>query len=125
MADWRGTILGIVAGICTTGSFVPQVIKAWREHDTGAISLRMYLVTTAGFCLWIGYGLLLGSWPIIIFNVIALVLGGIILWLKLREGKAHSSADSARARIGSGSAEQRRARAAEMRATDDRSLPIN
>jgi MtN3 and saliva related transmembrane protein len=93
MSEWWITILGVVAGVCTTGSFLPQVIKAWRERDTGAISLRMYLVTTVGFCLWISYGFVLGSWPIMIFNVIALGLGGIILWLKLRERKVHSSPD--------------------------------
>ena len=98
MSEWWITILGVVAGVCTTGSFLPQVMKAWREHDTGAISLRMYVVTTVGFCLRISYGFVLGSWPIIIFNVIALGLGGIILWLKLRDGKDHSDAEERSAR---------------------------
>src|SRR3712207_6003471 len=42
--NWIG-ILGLVAGCCTAGSFVPQVLKAWREGDTGAISKRMYTLT--------------------------------------------------------------------------------
>ncbi len=87
MSGWWITLLGTVAGLCSTGSFVPQVVKIWREGDTRAISLRMYSVMTAGFVLWLGYGLVIGSWPIIIFNVANLALSGTILWLKLRAGK--------------------------------------
>jgi len=38
--------------------------------------------------LWLGYGLIIGSWPIIVFNVCNLVLSAVILWLKLQEGSA-------------------------------------
>jgi MtN3 and saliva related transmembrane protein len=81
---WWATALGIVAGICSTVSFVPQVIKAWRENDTEAISKRMYVVTVTAFTLWSIYGFLIGSLPIIIFNLLSLVLSGTILALKLR-----------------------------------------
>ena len=87
MGGWWITVLGAAAGLCTVGSFVPQVVKAWREGDTNAISLRMYLVLVAGFVLWLGYGLLIGSWPIIVVNVGNLVLSAAILWLKLRDSK--------------------------------------
>ena len=87
MGGWWITVLGTAAGLCTVGSFVPQVVKAWREGDTNAISLRMYLVLVAGFVLWLGYGLLIGSWPIILVNAGNLVLSAAILWLKLRDSK--------------------------------------
>ena len=87
MGAWWITVLGAAAGLCTVGSFVPQVVKAWREGDTNAISLRMYLVLVAGFVLWLGYGLLIGSWPIILVNAGNLVLSAAILWLKLRDSK--------------------------------------
>ena len=87
MGAWWITALGTAAGLCTVGSFVPQVVKAWREGDTNAISLRMYLVLVAGFVLWLGYGLLIGSWPIILVNAGNLVLSAAILWLKLRDGE--------------------------------------
>ena len=84
MDEWWITLLGTAAGLLTTGSFVPQVAKAWREGDTGALSLRMYLVMTAAFALWLGYGLALGSLPLVVFNVLNLLLGGTVLALKLR-----------------------------------------
>jgi MtN3 and saliva related transmembrane protein len=88
--------LGTVAGLCSTGSFVPQVTKAWREGDTNAISLRMYLVLAAAYVLWLAYGLLIASWPIIGFNVANLALTAAILWLKLRDDRKPLSRPRAR-----------------------------
>ncbi|MFO1154856.1 MAG: SemiSWEET transporter [Rhodospirillales bacterium] len=77
-------LIGTVAGICSTSSFVPQVLKAWRGGDTEAISKRMYIITVTAFSLWLVYGMMIGSLPIIIFNGASLVLSTIILVLKLR-----------------------------------------
>ena len=74
------TLLGTVAGLCTTASFVPQVVKAWRAGDTQAISLRMYWVSLAAFALWIVHGLMVERLPIVVFNAFNLVLGGLVLW---------------------------------------------
>ena len=76
--------VGTVAGICSTSSFIPQVIKVWREGDTEAISKKMYLVTVTAFSLWIIYGLMIGSMPIVVFNIASLALSATILILKLR-----------------------------------------
>ncbi len=81
------TLVGIVAGLCSTSSFVPQVLKAWREGDTEAISKRMYIVTVSAFSLWILYGVMIESWPIIAFNTASLILSGAILALKLRSSR--------------------------------------
>jgi MtN3 and saliva related transmembrane protein len=85
LEDILPTLLGTAAGILSTASFVPQVIKAWREGNTEAISKRMYLVTVSAFSLWIVYGFLLESLPLIVFNSLSLVLSGTILVLKLRQ----------------------------------------
>lgn len=81
------SMVGFVAGVCSTSSFVPQVLKAWREGDTEAISKRMYIVTVSAFSLWIAYGVMIQSWPIITFNAASLVLSGAILVLKLRSSR--------------------------------------
>ena len=90
------TALGIAAGLCSTASFVPQLLKAWRQNDTEAISKRMYLVTVTAFVLWTSYGFVIGSLPIVVFNLLSLILSGAILVLTLRhqrtrEGSAGSS----------------------------------
>jgi MtN3 and saliva related transmembrane protein len=100
MESWLPTLIGTVAGICSTASFVPQVLKAWREGDTGAISKRMYLVTVTAFSLWIGYGVVIGSLPIIVFNTLSLALSASILFLKIRNDRRASQADAVPMRTG-------------------------
>jgi MtN3 and saliva related transmembrane protein len=87
MSEWVPTILATVAGILSTASFVPQVLKAWRERDTAAISKRMYMVTVTAFTLWAIYGFLIASMPLIVFNLLSLVLSGTILTLKIRNDR--------------------------------------
>lgn len=87
MEGWGATVLGTVAGLCSTASFVPQVLKAWREGHTEAISKKMYLVTVSAFTLWTIYGFVIGSWPVVIFNVLSLLLSGSILVLKIRNDR--------------------------------------
>jgi MtN3 and saliva related transmembrane protein len=77
-------LVGTIAGVCSTSSFIPQVIKVWRDKDTEAISKKMYVVTVTAFSLWIVYGLMIGSMPIIVFNIASLALSGTILAIKLR-----------------------------------------
>ena len=84
MDTWWPAALGTVAGLCTSFSFLPQVIKAWREGDTKAISTRMYLASLAAYVLWIVHGLMIASVPVTLFNGLNLVFAGAILALKLR-----------------------------------------
>jgi MtN3 and saliva related transmembrane protein len=77
-------ILGFVAGCVSTYAFVPQMLKIWRERDCVAISLKMYVFRLVGFVLWLAYGALLGSVPLVVFNLVNVVLGGAILVFKLQ-----------------------------------------
>ena len=77
-------IIGTLAALCSMSSFVPQILKIWRERDAESVSLRMYLVTVTGFALWIAYGAMSHSWPVIGSNTVCLILSAIILGLKWR-----------------------------------------
>jgi len=79
-------LLGSLAGICTTGAFLPQVIRTWRTRSTDDISLGMFSLMVLGILLWLIYGLEQSDWPLIIADGVSLVLAGIILCLKLRYG---------------------------------------
>jgi MtN3 and saliva related transmembrane protein len=76
--------VGVGAALCSMVSFAPQIAKIWRERDAASVSLRMYLVTVGGFSLWIAYGLLIGSGPVAVSNVICLGMSGAVLALKWR-----------------------------------------
>jgi MtN3 and saliva related transmembrane protein len=78
--------LGFIAAILTTGSFVPQALMTIRSRNTTGVSLAMYVIFTVGVALWLGYGIALGSWPMILANTVTLGLAGTILALKIRYG---------------------------------------
>jgi MtN3 and saliva related transmembrane protein len=79
------TLIGTAAATLTTLCFVPQVVKIIRTRCTESISLSMYIIFAIGVALWFSYGLMIGSYPMIISNFITLLLVIIILVLKLRE----------------------------------------
>jgi MtN3 and saliva related transmembrane protein len=81
-----GELIGYVGAFLTTASFIPQAAKTIRTRDTRGISRGMYTMFTVGVACWLGYGIVLGSWPMILSNVVTLALSGTILALKLRYG---------------------------------------
>ena len=81
-----GEWLGYVGATLTTLSFLPQAVKTIRTRDTRGISLGMYAMFTVGVAFWLGYGFVLGSWPMIVSNIVTLGLAAVILGLKLRHG---------------------------------------
>lgn len=78
--------IGGIAATLTTCSFIPQVLRVWQTQHTKDISLLMYVFFTVGVALWLTYGILLVSWPIILANAVTLLLAGTVLVLKLRFG---------------------------------------
>jgi MtN3 and saliva related transmembrane protein len=80
------TIVGYAAGTLATIAFVPQVIRSWKTKSTEDISLVMFSIFSAGVFLWLVFGILIGSLPVIIANVVTFILALSILFLKLRYG---------------------------------------
>jgi len=80
------TVIGFVAGTCTTVSFLPQVIKIVKTRGTEDISLGMYIVFCTGVFLWGLYGALHGDLPMIITNIATFLIAVTILVLKIKHG---------------------------------------
>jgi MtN3 and saliva related transmembrane protein len=78
--------IGYLAGFLATAAFLPQVSKTLREKTAKDISLGMYVLFCAGVSLWLVYGFLIYSWPVIISNLVSLVLSAIVLMLKIKHG---------------------------------------
>lgn len=76
-------IIGFVASLCSVTSFVPQAWKVIRTRDASGISTRMYVLTVVGFSLWLTYGIMLGSWPLMLANGTCLLLSAFILAMKV------------------------------------------
>jgi len=73
------SIIGNVAALLTTISFLPQAIKTIKTKDTASLSFPMYLLFVTGVSLWLIYGALNEQMPIILGNLVTLILAGIIL----------------------------------------------
>ena len=80
--DYIG-IIGILAGICTTIAFLPQVLKTWRTKSAKDLSLGMFSIFCTGVALWLTYGILIQDLPIILANSLTFVLAGSLLYFKL------------------------------------------
>lgn len=80
------SLIGYVAGTCTTLAFLPQVIRTWRTRSTDDISLGMFSLMVFGIALWLFYGIVIGDWPLIIADSISLLFAAVILGMKVRYG---------------------------------------
>jgi len=77
-------MIGLIAAVLTTVSFLPQTLLVLRTGRTDGISLSMYALFTTGVAGWLIYGLLVGSLPVILANAITFALAMTILCLKVR-----------------------------------------
>lgn len=79
-------VLGLLAGTLTTIAFCPQLIKTWTTKSAKDMSFGMLATFCAGVLLWLVYGILIHSIPVIVANVVTLLLAGAILVLKIKFG---------------------------------------
>ncbi|MFH0887548.1 MAG: SemiSWEET transporter [bacterium] len=79
-------LIGSLAAIITTAAFIPQVMKAYYNKQTKDLSLAMLLIFVVGLVLWLVYGLLMNSVPVIMANIVTLFLTLFLLHLKIKHG---------------------------------------
>lgn len=78
--------IGLAAASLTTIAFLPQALKVWRSRSAADISLAMFMLFLSGVALWMAYGLLIGSYPVFLGNLVTFVFALAILVAKLRFG---------------------------------------
>lgn len=77
-------ILGFVAGMCTSSSILPQLIKTIRTKEAQDVSVFMFIVMMTGNILWIYYGFDNSDLPIILTNFLSLGLNIAMLVFKYK-----------------------------------------
>lgn len=77
-------IIGIVAGIFTSSSIVPQIIKTLKKKKAREVSVFMFIVMMTGNALWVYYGFDKSDVAIISTNFLALGLNITMAVLKYR-----------------------------------------
>ena len=70
----RSEVLGLVAGFGTTFAAMPDLIAMLRRRPTAGMNPRMAAIMGLFQILWVFYGLLIASRPVIIWNVIAILV---------------------------------------------------
>jgi MtN3 and saliva related transmembrane protein len=75
-------IIGITAGVCTSSSVIPQLIKTAKEKKASEVSWLMFIVLFAGNSLWVFYGFSKSDIPIIATNIFSLLVNMCMLYFK-------------------------------------------
>ncbi len=75
------TYVGGAAAVCTTAAFIPQIAKILKQGAED-LSYGMLLVYIAGTLLWLAYGLMIHSGPVIWANGLTSFLVAVAIVLK-------------------------------------------
>jgi len=70
----RSEIVGIIAGIGTTFAALPDLLAMLRTRSSAGMNPRMAAITGVFQVLWVYYGLLILSRPVIAWNAIGVVI---------------------------------------------------
>ena len=70
----RSEIFGFVAGLGTTFAAVPDLVAMLKRRSSGGIKPRMAAIMLVFQVLWVYYGLLIASRPVIAWNVLAVMI---------------------------------------------------
>ncbi len=80
----RSDILGFVAGFGTTFAAVPDLLKMFRCRSSQGMNPTMAGIMGGFQIVWIYYGLLIASQPVIFWNFIAVIINFTTVWLYFR-----------------------------------------
>ena len=70
----QSEVVGLVAGFGTTFAAVPDLIAMFRRRSSAGMNPRMAMILGVFQILWVYYGLLIASRPVIVWNVIAVFI---------------------------------------------------
>ncbi len=73
----RSEIVGFIAGFGTTFAAVPDLITLFRRRSSAGVNPRMAGILAVFQVLWIYYGLLIRSRPVIAWNLLAVVINSL------------------------------------------------
>lgn len=76
-------LLAITATLLVTGSYIPQLIKAYTTKSMKDVSLLFLLIIVAGIICWVAYGIVLGDLTFVISNSVILVFSVTLIGMKL------------------------------------------
>jgi len=79
-------LVGFMAAVICSLAMTPQVIKIYRTKETRDLSLGAFSVLATGLFLWLVYGLLIQSIPVILGNAVGVSFTLYIIVMKIIHG---------------------------------------
>jgi len=73
----RSEVVGILAGFGTTFAAMPDLIAMLKRQSSAGMNPRMATIMAVFQILWVYYGLLISSRPVVIWNVIAVLVNSL------------------------------------------------
>jgi len=70
----RSDIFGFIAGLGTTFAVLPDLVAMLRRRSTAGMNPRMAAIIGAFQILWVCYGILIISRPVVAWNVIGVLI---------------------------------------------------
>ena len=80
----RSEILGLVAGFGTTFAAVPDLFRMFRRQSSQGINPTMAGIMGVFQIVWVYYGLLIASRPVILWNLVAVIINFMTVWAYFR-----------------------------------------
>jgi MtN3 and saliva related transmembrane protein len=80
-------LIGLLAGVLSALSMLPQVIKTLKEKKADDVSPGMLIVLITGLAVWVFYGALKHDLPIMLTNGFSLLLNLFMLFLRWKYAK--------------------------------------
>jgi MtN3 and saliva related transmembrane protein len=77
-------LVGYIAACFTTFSLLPQILRIWRLKEARDVSVYLPLMVLTGSVLWVVYGIMIGSTPVIVANTVALIVALITVFFTIR-----------------------------------------
>jgi uncharacterized protein with PQ loop repeat len=73
----RSEVVGFVAGFGTTFAALPDLLAMLRRRSSAGMNPRMAAIMGCFQVIWIYYGLLIASRPVILWNMVAVVVNAL------------------------------------------------
>ncbi len=80
-------LVGFVAGILIAISMIPQAIKSYKTKNVEDISFYMLFIIGIGTFLWVTYGILIVSYPIIAMDGFGFLVNLVLIYMKIKYTK--------------------------------------
>jgi|SRR5271169_95756 len=89
----RSEVFGLVAGFGTTFAAMPDLLAMLRRRSSAGMNPRMAAIMAVFQILWIYYGLLIVSRPVVLWNVVAVLVnslsvGAYLYFVRKEKGSA-------------------------------------